>query len=142
MAVAETLNPSKKRRTGGLKTAGKGWYDMKTPVMTEELKEDLNVIKMRNYLDPKRHMRTNDWAKRLPKHFQVGTIIEDKSEWYSSRLTKKERTDRMVDAVLAEPKTKAYVKRTFASINEKAQAGRRSTLPRRSTLDRYKSKGL
>jgi len=49
----------------------------------------------------------------------------------------------MVNAVLMEPKTKAgVVKRTFASINEKAQAGRRSTLPRRSTLDRYKSKGL
>ena len=141
VGVADTLQPSKKRRTTGQKTAGKGWFNMKTPAMTDELKEDLNIIKMRNYLDPKRHMRTNDWAKRLPKHFQVGTVVEDKSEWYSSRLTKKERHDRMVDAVLAEPKTKAYVKRTFNSINEKAQAGRKKYVAKKKHA-RYGKSGF
>jgi len=84
-------------------------------------------------------MRTNDWAKKLPKYFQVGTIIEDKSEWYSSRLPKKERHQRMVDAVLSEPRTKGYVKRTFNSIQEKSQAGRKKHMAQ-SKQARYKKK--
>ena len=52
------------------KSAGKNWFDMPAPEMTEELKRDLNILQMRNVLDPKRHYKKNN-SKKLPKYFQV-----------------------------------------------------------------------
>jgi hypothetical protein len=52
------------------KSAGKNWFDMPAPEMTEELKRDLNILRMRNVLDPKRHYKKNN-SKKLPKYFQV-----------------------------------------------------------------------
>ena len=51
-------------------TKGKGWYDMKAPELTEETRRDLEVLQMRNALDPKRFYKKND-REGLPKYFQV-----------------------------------------------------------------------
>lgn len=42
------------------KTKGAGWFDMKAPEMTEEIQRDLELLKMRSVLDPKRHYKNND----------------------------------------------------------------------------------
>lgn len=126
-----------KKRKVGPGTTGKGWFDMPEPTMTPELKQDLQVIQMRNYLDPKKHMRTNDWAKKTPKYFQVGTVVDDASEFYSGRIPKKQRHDRMVDAVLADTKTKAYVKRAYTGIQAKSQEGRKKHMAKKKQA-RYK----
>lgn len=44
---------------------------MKAPEITEELKGDLKVLKMRGSLDPKRFYKKND-RDGFPKYFQVG----------------------------------------------------------------------
>lgn len=43
---------------------------MPQPELTEELKRDLQVIRMRKALDPKQFYKGND-MKGLPKYFQV-----------------------------------------------------------------------
>lgn len=43
---------------------------MPAPEITEELKNDLQILKMRSVLDPKRHYKKND-MEVLPKYFQV-----------------------------------------------------------------------
>lgn len=53
------------------KSTGKNWYNMKAPEITEEMKNDLEILKMRSTLDPKHFYKKNDF-KNLPKYFQVG----------------------------------------------------------------------
>lgn len=52
------------------RTAGKSWFEMVAPEMTEELKNDLKVLQMRETLDRAHHYKKSDW-KQLPKYFQV-----------------------------------------------------------------------
>ncbi|CEF65481.1 Deoxynucleotidyltransferase terminal-interacting protein 2 [Strongyloides ratti] len=91
----------KERKLNREETAGKGWFDMKSPEMTDEIRRDLEVIQMRGAIDPKAHYKKNA-SKELPKHFQIGTVIETKADFYSSRLTNKERKRTIVDELLAE----------------------------------------
>lgn len=81
--------------------SGSAWFDMPAPEMTKELKNDLQVIKMRNALDKRRFYKKSDWRK-LPKYFQVGTVIEGAGEYYSARVPKKQRRKTIVEEVLAE----------------------------------------
>lgn len=52
------------------KTKGNGWFNMSSPEITEEIENDLKILKMRTALDPKRFYKKND-LKVLPKYFQV-----------------------------------------------------------------------
>ncbi|CAG8446943.1 16822_t:CDS:2 [Acaulospora morrowiae] len=105
-------------------TAGPGWFDMPKPELTPEVKRDLQVIKLRDVLDPKRFYK-KDSSKTIPKYFQVGTIIEGPTEFYSSRLPRKERKQTIVDELMADDQAKKYYKRKFLEIQEVKQSGRK-----------------
>ncbi len=100
-------------------SAGKGWFGMKPTAMTEDLKTDLAIIRNRTYLDPKRFYKSTD------KHHsvvQVGTVIEGASEFYSSRLTKKERRANLTEELMADRATLDYAKNKFQKMSrEKAR---------------------
>ncbi|GJM86731.1 hypothetical protein PR202_ga02619 [Eleusine coracana subsp. coracana] len=104
-------------------TSGKGWFDMPAPTITPELKKDLEVLQLRHVMDPKRHFKRSGKSKALPKYFQVGTIIEPASEFYSSRLTKRERKTTLVDEMLSDPALKSYRKRKVREIQESRTPG-------------------
>lgn len=91
----------KQKKRMEVKTTGPKWFDMPAPEITPELKRDLQVLKMRSALDKKQHYKkgTLDKNKQF-KYFQVGTIVEDKTHYYSSRLTKKQRKQNLVDQYL------------------------------------------
>lgn len=92
------------------------WYDLPATEVTPELRADLKVIQNRNYLDPKRFYKGAD--KRLPKYFQVGTVVAGATDFYSARLTKKERSKSLFDSVVNDSDTRKYLKRTFNSIQD------------------------
>ena len=100
-------------------SAGKGWFGMKPSAMTDDLKTDLAIIRNRTYLDPKRFYKSTD------KHHsvvQVGTVIEGASEFYSSRLTKKERRANLTEELMADQATLDYAKNKFKKMGrEKAR---------------------
>ena len=48
------------------KTTGDGWFNMKAPELTPELKADLKVIKMRGSMDPKRFYKKERPRRRCP----------------------------------------------------------------------------
>ncbi|MCP3661669.1 MAG: hypothetical protein GY696_04095, partial [Gammaproteobacteria bacterium] len=52
------------------KSKGKGWFDLPATEMTEERKRDLEIVQMRDSLDPKNFYKSND-RNVLPKYFQV-----------------------------------------------------------------------
>ncbi|KAG0294138.1 hypothetical protein BGZ98_001883 [Dissophora globulifera] len=106
------------------KTAGKGWFDLPQQVLTPELKRDLQILKLRNVLDPKRFYKREDKSKpKFPKYFQVGTIVEGNTEFYSSRLTKKERATTITGEVMKDLTGRDYYKRKFDEIQESKQSG-------------------
>ncbi|CAB4483309.1 uncharacterized protein OCT59_004437 [Rhizophagus irregularis] len=103
-------------------TAGPGWFDMKKPEITPEIKRDLQIIKLRNVLDPKRFYKKDD-SKGLPKYFEIGTIKEGPAEFYSSRIPRKERRQTIADELLTNEQSKRYFKRKFSEIQEIKQSG-------------------
>jgi len=96
-------------------TKGAKWFDMPAQTITPELKKDLQLLKLRNVVDPKRHYKADD-AKGLPKYFQVGTVIEPAAEFYSGRLTKKERKPTIADELLSDSAFQQYRKRKHLEI--------------------------
>lgn len=90
--IHDPVIPPKKKTT---ETSDERWFNMKQPEMTPEIKRDLQIIKQRSALDPKRHYKKDKWE--IPKFFQMGTIIEGNTEFYSSRLKRKERGKTMVE---------------------------------------------
>ncbi|KAG0584994.1 hypothetical protein KC19_3G249400 [Ceratodon purpureus] len=106
-------------------TSGSKWFNMPAPTITPEVKRDLQLLKLRDVIDPKQHYKKND-TKGVPKFFQVGRYVEGPTEFYSSRLTKKERKETFADEFLANPQLKAYRKRKYTEIQEqKAQGGKK-----------------
>ncbi|RAL60193.1 hypothetical protein DID88_000815 [Monilinia fructigena] len=83
-------------------TAGAKWYNMPKTVVTPELKRDLQLIRLRNVLDPKRFYKKDSARAEVPEYSQVGTIVEGPTEYFSSRLTNKERKQTFVEQVLAD----------------------------------------
>ncbi|KAJ1643055.1 rrna-processing protein fcf2 [Coemansia asiatica] len=105
-------------------TAGKNWFGMKAPVVTDELKNDLRVLQLRNVLDPKRFYKKSAGVKKIPKYFEMGTVIEGATEFYSARMTRKERKSNIVDELLADKQARDYFKRKVGEIHAHNNSGR------------------
>ncbi|NXE89367.1 TDIF2 protein, partial [Menura novaehollandiae] len=124
----ESLHQLKKqRRAERDKTTGDGWFGMKAPEITSELKNDLKVLKMRASLDPKHFYKKND-RDGLPKYFQVGTVVDSPIDFYHSRIPKKQRKRTIVEELLADSEFRRYNKKKYQEImSEKAAfaAGKR-----------------
>ncbi|PWA20815.1 hypothetical protein CCH79_00007170 [Gambusia affinis] len=117
-----------KHRAERAKSTGDGWFGMKAPEVTQELKGDLQVLKMRGSLDPKRFYKKND-RDGFPKYFQVGTVVDSPVDFYHSRIPKKERKRTMVEELLHDAEFRQKNKRKYQQIiTERAaqRAGKRS----------------
>ena len=99
----------------GASTAGKNWFNMPAVEYTPELRRDMRLLKLRGAYDPKRFYKTDDSSK-LPKHFQVGTVIEGAQDFFSSRLTNRERKRTLTEEVAADADIKSVRKKRFAKI--------------------------
>ncbi|KFP24697.1 Deoxynucleotidyltransferase terminal-interacting protein 2, partial [Colius striatus] len=125
----ESLHQLKKqRRAEREKTTGDGWFGMKAPEITSDLKNDLKVLKMRASLDPKHFYKKND-RDGLPKYFQVGTVVDSPIDFYHSRIPKKQRKRTIVEELLADSEFRRYNKKKYQEImSEKAAfaAGKRN----------------
>jgi uncharacterized membrane protein YcgQ (UPF0703/DUF1980 family) len=86
--------------------------------LTEELKADLKALKLRNFIYPSRFYKTND-SKKLPQFFQVGTIVTDKNDMRTERLTKKESKGGIAQQFLRDDEAKQFSKRKYEGVNDK-----------------------
>ncbi|XP_028616333.1 deoxynucleotidyltransferase terminal-interacting protein 2 [Grammomys surdaster] len=105
----------KQRRKERQKTAGNGWFGMKAPELTDELKNDLRALKMRASMDPKRFYKKND-RDGFPKYFQVGTIVDNPADFYHSRIPKKQRKKTIVEELLADSEFRRFNRRKYSEI--------------------------
>ena len=104
-----------KNRKERAKTKGKDWYNLPAPELTPEVRHDLQVIRMRSVLDPKHFYKKND-LKTIPKYFQIGKVMDSHLDYYSGRLTKKERKRTIVDELMADAQFSKYNKRKYKEI--------------------------
>ncbi|KAI9593433.1 Fcf2 pre-rRNA processing-domain-containing protein [Syncephalis fuscata] len=105
-------------------TSGKSWFDMPKAKITPELERDWQIIQMRNVLDPKRHYR-KDKRKAPPTYCQVGTVIEGAAEFYSSRMTRRERKQTILEEFLHDTNRREYFRDRYRDFqNERAKGTR------------------
>lgn len=83
---------------------------MKAPELTDEVKNELELIKMRASLDPKRFYKRNE-SKTLPKFFQIGKVIASPLDHYEERNQKVPKS--LVDELLADAEFQKKNKRKY-----------------------------
>jgi hypothetical protein len=100
-------------------TAGKSWYDLPATTITDEVKNDLRVLRLRSALDPKAFYKKFDNTK-FPKYFQFGTVVEGATEFYSSRLSKKQRKRTFTEEIMADSHLTEVRKKRYTKMQEEA----------------------
>ena len=128
--VVRPPSKSSKQRMGReqrSKTAGKEWYDLPLQDPTPEMKQELQVLRLRSFADPKKFYKKGD--RELPKHFEVGTVISPATDFYSKDRpgkAPKGSTLGLVDELLRDQQYRKFAKRKYKEIQEKRSgAGRR-----------------
>ncbi|XP_013144344.1 PREDICTED: deoxynucleotidyltransferase terminal-interacting protein 2 [Papilio polytes] len=128
------------------KTKGPGWFNMKAPEINEDLKNDLQVLKMRSVLDPKHFYKKND-MEVLPKYFQVGRVENSALDHVNERMTRKQRKRTMVEELLADAEFQKYNKKKYKEILDDKRKSEYRTFMRdkrqknKSELKKNKLKG-
>lgn len=97
---------------------GPNWFNLPATEITEELKNDLEVLQMRSALDPKQFYKKND-LKVLPKYFQVGHVVDTPLDFYNNRNVRKNKKRTMVDELMANAEFQKFQKRKFKEVLEK-----------------------
>ena len=93
--------------------------------LTPELKRDLQLLQMRSVLDPKRHYK-KDNKSSLPAYSQVGEIIEGPTEYFSGRLSNKERKRTLAEEILAQEADSGRFKRKYDDIMKTKASGKKA----------------
>ncbi|RYP61619.1 hypothetical protein DL769_007617 [Monosporascus sp. CRB-8-3] len=105
--------------------AGPAWYNLPRTDLTPELKRDLQILKMRDILDPKRFYRKDNSKAAVPEFSQVGVLVEGPTEWHSARMTKKERKRTLIDEVLETEESTRRFKSKYGQIQEAKTSGKK-----------------
>ncbi|KAH8910166.1 Fcf2-domain-containing protein [Coniochaeta sp. PMI_546] len=105
--------------------AGPSWYGL--PRTDPQTKKDLQIIKMRDVLAMgKQHFKKDTRKDPFPEFSQVGTLVEGPTEFYSARLTKKERKRTLVEEVLSSGQALSKFKSKYNEIQERKSSGKKS----------------
>ena len=114
----------------------KDWFLLPKPSddRKREVQRDLLLIKHRAALDPKRHYKKQKWV--FPERFSVGTIVEPREEFYSSRITKKNRKSTILESLMTDEDTNKYFKRKYEEIQIKKASGKKGYYNKRKAMRR------
>lgn len=118
------------------KEVSKEWFKLPTQEITDEVKADLRVLRLRSAFDTKRFYRKDDTTK-FPTQFHVGRVVEHASDFYGGRLTKKQRKTTMAEEVMHDEHLSAVRRKRFNKIQDEAtywskkgNKGRKTSNPR------------
>lgn len=81
---------------------------------------------MRNVLDPHRHYKKENGKLGPPKFSQVGTIVEGPTEYYSARLSNKDRNKSFVDEVLAGEQANGRFRKKYGDVQVGKTSGKKA----------------
>lgn len=80
--------------------------------MTDEVKNDLQLLQMRSVLDPKHFYKKND-LKVLPKFFQVGKYEDSPLDYHNEKHVKKTKKKSLVEDLLKDAEFSRRVKQKY-----------------------------
>eukprot|EP01084_Bolivina_argentea_P008662 16206_1 len=128
----------RKNRRGD--NAGRKWFNMNAGKLTPANKLHFLMLKYRHmlYRDYKPSKVKEDF---VPKYFEMGTIIEGPTEFYSSRLTRKQRRSSWANEYMSNPSTKEWLEeKTRRAKHRIRKPGRKFWAPMRklNVNNRYK----
>lgn len=89
----------------------------------EELKRDLKMIQMRNYLDAKRFYKNPD---RIGKVLHRGKVIAGPGESKANKLTRREQKQTIFEEIFSDRKIKDYSKRKYLEIQQERSTKRKT----------------
>ncbi|KAI9741865.1 MAG: hypothetical protein M1834_000253 [Cirrosporium novae-zelandiae] len=125
--VTDPLILKKKSEEEKKATAGPEWFNLpRTDLTNTELKRDLQLLKMRGALDPKRFYKREHGKMGAPEYSQVGTIVEGPTEFYSARIQNKDRKRTFVEDVLAGEKERGYFKSRYDDVQVAKTSGKKA----------------
>ncbi|KAI0118936.1 Fcf2 pre-rRNA processing-domain-containing protein [Nemania sp. FL0031] len=104
--------------------AGPQWFNIPATDLTPELRRDLQLLKMRDVLDPKRHYK-KDASRGIPEFSQVGTVIPGPTDYFNARMTKKERNRTLLQDVLEAEDTTRRFKSKYGEIQAAKTSGKK-----------------
>ncbi|XP_037047625.1 deoxynucleotidyltransferase terminal-interacting protein 2 isoform X2 [Bradysia coprophila] len=121
------------------KTKGKNWFNLPATEVTDEIKNDLEVIQMRSVLDPQHFYKKND-LKVLPKFFQVGKVLPSPLDYYNERDSRKSKRKTLVDELMDDAAFQRFNKRKYAEVmEEKKKSGYHKANKKMKKLKKNKS---
>ncbi|KAH8689713.1 putative nucleolus protein required for cell viability [Talaromyces proteolyticus] len=115
--------PAKKEKQDD---AGGDWFNLPKTQITPELKREFQLLRMRNVLDPKRHYKKENGKANTPQYSQVGTIIEGPTEFFKSRVVKKDRKKTFAEEAIATENESGRFKAKYNQIQESKKSGKKS----------------
>lgn len=74
----------------------------------------------------KQHFKKDTRKDPVPQFSQIGTLVEGPTEYYSARLTKKERKRTLVEEVLSSGQALSKFKSKYGEIQERKTSGKKS----------------
>ncbi|KAL4950561.1 Fcf2 pre-rRNA processing-domain-containing protein [Aspergillus filifer] len=107
-------------------TAGSDWFDLPQTELTPELKRDLQLLRMRSILDPKRHYKKENGKAQPPKYSQVGTIVEGPTEYFSGRIAKRDRKKTFVEEALVLERENKRFEARYNDVQDKKRSGKKA----------------
>lgn len=108
------------------------WHEIPEVKMTPELEKDLKIVENRGHLDPKRFYKSSGSGRKkgeLPKRVHVGTVVAGAHEFYSARLTRKERRKSILDEVLSDSRIVRYTKNKLKALRQEKAIKKRTIDP-------------
>ncbi|KAL9640486.1 MAG: hypothetical protein Q9164_000236 [Protoblastenia rupestris] len=105
--------------------AGDQWFNLPRTDLTPELERDLQLLRMRSVLDPKRHYKKDNANGQAPEFSQVGTLIEGPTEYFSARIPYTERKRNLLEEVLAGEASTGRFKSKYNNVQAAKSSGRR-----------------
>ena len=90
------------------------------------MKRDLQLLKVRGVLDPKRHYKTDTSKTLVPEFSQVGTIVEGPTEYFSSRMPNKLRKRTLVEEILRDQHSTGHFVKKYKDIQASKTSGKKA----------------
>lgn len=121
-AAAVPAGPKKRRsksdKAAAPATAGPGWFDMARSEKTAVSELDAKALAFRGVTDPKRFYKKHD---ALSPFAQIGTVVAGAFEGRGQTLRRRDRKTSLMGELLGDETKRAYAKRKFTQIQDKAR---------------------
>ena len=103
-----------------VETAGENWYNMPKAEMTEELKRDWEILRMRSVLQ-KGGANAVELPEEPPEFLQVGIIRDNPMEGRKGRVSRKYRAATITEALAKDQGFRDFLESSYMKMKEKKE---------------------